>query len=76
MAGDQGKTSNLNGLQHVSNIQKKIVYYSENDVKKTHHKNNTNTLQFDTYFPMISQGVKEASVDQKSRMRAIPMPKT
>ncbi len=25
MAGDQGKTSNLNGLQHVSNIQKKIV---------------------------------------------------
>ena len=25
MAGDQGKTSNLNGLQHVSNIQTKIV---------------------------------------------------
>lgn len=25
MAGDQGKTSNLNGLQQVSNIQKKIV---------------------------------------------------
>ena len=25
MAGDQGKTSNLNGLQHVSNIQKKII---------------------------------------------------
>ena len=25
MAGDQGKTSNLNGLQYVSNIEKKIV---------------------------------------------------